>query len=106
MATTIRNLSAGLFAICLAGTAQAAESYHFSCEKRGEVRQIGVHYSSKSKVVPCEVHYIKGGSDQVLWQAQTQQGYCEAKAEEFAELQRQNGWQCRRVVGSPGGSGN
>lgn len=106
MAATIHKLAAGVITCCLTGTTLAVEPYHYSCEKRGETRQISVHYSKAGKVVPCAVHYIKGGSDQVLWQAQTQQGYCEAKAEEFADLQRQNGWQCRRVVGSPGGSGN
>lgn len=80
---------------------QAAESYHFSCEKQGDTRQISVVYARKNNVVPCAVHYIKGGSDQVLWQAQSQTDYCETKAGEFAEVQRQNGWTCRRVVGSP-----
>lgn len=106
MAPSMRKLSTVILAGCLAGAASAAEPYHYSCEKRGETRQIGVSYGKAGKVVPCAVHYIKGGSDQVLWQAQTQEGYCEAKAEEFAELQRQNGWQCRRVVGSPGGNDN
>jgi hypothetical protein len=48
--------------------------------------------------VPCEVHYYKDtempGEDQVLWSAQNEEGYCEARAAEFVERLEGMGWTC------------
>ena len=48
--------------------------------------------------LPCEVHYYKDteapGESQVLWSAQAQEGYCEAKTEEFVARLQGWGWSC------------
>jgi len=48
--------------------------------------------------VPCEVHYYKDteapGEKQVLWSADSQEGYCEAKTEEFIAKLEGFGWDC------------
>ena len=48
--------------------------------------------------VPCEVHYYKDteapGAQEVLWSAGSQEGYCEAKTEEFIAKLEGWGWDC------------
>jgi len=44
--------------------------------------------------LPCEVRYQKEGSETVLWTAQKQLGYCEAKAKRFVEKHKGWGWSC------------
>jgi len=48
--------------------------------------------------VPCEVHYYKDseapGEQQVLWRAVNEEGYCEAKVEEFLAKLTGWGWSC------------
>ena len=45
--------------------------------------------------VPCQVNYIREDeTTQSLWSAQNDEGYCEQKAVEFAEKQRDWGWDC------------
>jgi len=48
--------------------------------------------------VPCEVHYYKDteapGEKQVLWSAGSQEGFCEAKTEEFIAKLEGFGWDC------------
>ena len=48
--------------------------------------------------VPCEVHYYKDtempGERQVLWNAQTDAGYCASKAQEFVARLEGWGWDC------------
>lgn len=48
--------------------------------------------------VPCEVHYYKDteapGETQVLWRADSQEGYCESKASEFIAKLEGWGWNC------------
>ena len=79
----------------------ADEDFHYQCRMDDSVRVIAVYYDSQSRNVPCEVHYIKGGSDQLLWQASTQAGYCEAKALEFIDQHGAKGWRCQRHGGAP-----
>lgn len=63
------------------------------CTHGNESRVIEVVYSSDGPL-PCEVHYTKAEGTQVLWSAQNAMGYCEQKAEEFTEKQRNWGWEC------------
>lgn len=48
--------------------------------------------------VPCEVHYYKDSEapdeKQVLWNAASEEGYCERKTEEFIAKLRSWGWDC------------
>ncbi len=91
-ASRVVVVASTLMAICQAGI--AGESYDYVCQKDDQQRVIRVQYAKAGATLPCEVHYIKGGSDQLLWSAQTQAAYCEEKAAEFAGQQRRNGWHC------------
>jgi hypothetical protein len=57
-------------------------------------RLIKVSYTYADSKVPCEVVYEKNTGSQVLWNAQSEEGYCEARAAEFVEKQRGWGWDC------------
>lgn len=81
-------------ALPLAAVAQSAmENQTIHCQLDDAVRVIEVVYPQGSEL-PCEVHYRKDGTDSVLWRANSEAGYCEQKAAEFAEKQRSWGWQC------------
>lgn len=57
-------------------------------------REISVVYTNTDSTVPCEVRYRKDGETKTLWNASSQAGYCEEKAEAFIEKQRSWGWKC------------
>ena len=51
--------------------------------------------------MPCNVIYKKqteGFEDQVLWSAESQDGYCEEKAREFVGKLESWGWVCLETV--------
>lgn len=87
----MRILLGILITLCCSQLALAATGY--VCTQGGMERKIEVVYTGAGKV-PCEVLYTKDGASQVLWNAQNEEGYCEAKAAEFVEKQRSWGWQC------------
>ena len=74
---------------------QAATSYQCSFDQLQ--RRIEI-LSEPGVPVPCEVHYYKDseapGTKQVLWTANTEAGYCAARAEEFVAELREWGWEC------------
>lgn len=80
-----------LLTLCFSQVALANTSY--VCTQGGMERKIEVIYPDTG-TVPCEVHYTKHGNTQVLWSAQVEEGYCEAKAIEFVEKLRGWGWEC------------
>lgn len=71
---------------------------NYECSLDEVTRRVEI-LSEPGQAVPCEVHYYKDtenpGEDQVLWSAQNEAGYCEAKAAEFVERLRGMGWTCR-----------
>lgn len=83
-----------LFIICFSQVALADTTY--VCTQGSMERKIEVVYLEAGKV-PCEVRYTKDGETQVLWSAQAEEGYCEAKAAEFVEKQRGWGWECIEI---------
>lgn len=88
-----------LLTLAMSNPASTAETYHFQCSKDAEVRTLSVHYDSDAET-PCAVHYTKRGSEQLLWSAKTQIGYCEAKAASFIEQLVTKGWHCQRRSGA------
>jgi hypothetical protein len=80
-----------LFAICFCQIALADTAY--VCTSGDMERRIEVIYLGAG-TVPCEVRYTKNGNTEVLWSAQAEEGYCEAKVSEFVEKQRGWGWEC------------
>jgi hypothetical protein len=79
---------------CLA-LAQGQTSYQCSF---GELQRRVEILTEPGVSVPCEVHYYKDteapGEKQVLWSAGSQEGYCEAKTEEFIAKLEGFGWDC------------
>ena len=75
----------------------AAGATDYQCSNGNMERRIEI-MSEPGVTVPCEVHYFKDteapGQHRVLWSAQAEAGYCEARADELAERLRSHGWQC------------
>lgn len=71
----------------------------------GELTRRVVVMSEPGVSVPCEVQYFKDseapGESQVLWSASHQEGYCEARAAEFAARLETWGWRCDSAAGAP-----
>jgi len=76
-----------LASICLAD-----ETY--VCTYGQQERVISVVYQDQEMKVPCEVRYEKDGTTTTLWTAENEAGYCEQKAEDFVQKQREWGWIC------------
>ena len=72
----------------------ASEDY--VCDKNGVKRIIIIAYQSEQQPVPCEVRYDKGQGEQTLWSAQSEVGFCEAKADEFIQKQESWGYDCEK----------
>jgi len=81
-------LLGSLLAVSVSATANDAVKY--TCKTGNAERVIEVVYASADKTVPCSVSYTKDGATQTLWNYESTQGQCEAKAAEFAE--KQSGW--------------
>lgn len=82
-----------LFTLCFSQVALANTTYvctHGDMERRIEV------VSLSTATVPCEVRYTKSGNTEVLWSAQAEEGYCDARAAEFVEKQQGWGWECSK----------
>ena len=88
-------VTAVLVAVPTIAVAQNAPSYE--CMNGALQRRVQVIYETGVST-PCEVHYFKDtespGESQVLWRALNEEGYCEAKASEFAAKLESWGWAC------------
>ena len=75
----------------------AADGASFQCTMDDQQRRVEI-LTEPGVAVPCEVHYYKDteapGTDQVLWSATSQEGYCESKAAEFKAKLEEWGWNC------------
>ena len=84
--------------------AVAQDATRYACSIDEVIRRVEI-LSEPGVSVPCEVHYYKDtedpGSDEVLWSAQNETGYCEARAAEFIERLEGMGWTCRDAGGAP-----
>lgn len=68
---------------------------HYVCQHGTLERRISIDYANEGMAVPCQVNYTReDGTTQGLWNAQVEEGYCESKAAEFADKQRDWGWDC------------
>lgn len=75
-----------------------AESW--SCRHGNDVREIHIERTT-TEAVPCEVVYKKlteGVADQVLWNAQNDDSYCDEKAEGLVAKLESAGWVCAETV--------
>jgi hypothetical protein len=72
----------------------------WSCRQGNDVREVHVEQPT-SAPVPCNVVYRKlteGIEDQVLWNAQSDESYCEEKARGFIEKLESLGWTCVETI--------
>jgi len=86
-----------LLALATPGIAVAQDVGKYQCTHGDLVRRVEI-LTEPGLTVPCEVHYYKDteapGESQVLWSAQSQEGYCVAKTEEFVARLQGWGWSC------------
>ena len=93
----MKSIVTALFiAFIFSGIAAANEEY--VCNFGDAKRLISVNYESEHEQVPCQVQYDKGHGAEMLWNAQSEVGYCESKAAEFVAKQESWGWSCSKVT--------
>lgn len=92
-------LTLALTASALSTGAIAGEGYTYECKHGRDVRKIEVVYLQREALVPCEVNYTKDDVQENLWNATYSEGYCEARAKEFAAKQEGWGWECTLTEG-------
>jgi len=90
--TTALSITAGLLL-----SLQTMANETFVCLSGSAERKISIVYDTPGQDVPCAVTYEKGDGIQTLWSAENEAGYCEVKAAEFVERQREWGWDCARL---------
>ncbi len=90
-------MKAVLFAaavLSMTSVAQAADGTHL-CKQGKMERSVTVVYAKEGKKAPCEVKYKRAADDEkTLFNAQTDEKFCETKAQEFVEKLKGMGWQC------------
>ncbi len=68
-----------------------------TCTMTSLERTVELRYENPGEAVPCEIAYSKPSEElgeQVLWRAENEAGYCEARFEEFVDKLRGFGWNC------------
>ena len=68
----------------------------YVCKHGDKERVIAVEYKYPDKKLPCKVTYLKDGTTTDVWSALNVTGYCEQKAEAFAQKQTDLGWACSK----------
>ena len=70
------------------------------CSYDALIRKIQVVYSDPGQPVPCEVIYNKSmeSSIETLWRANSEAGYCEARAAALIEKLSNSGWRCEATL--------
>ena len=77
-----------------------AQADAWSCRQADNVREVHIERVSPAPV-PCEVVYRKlteGAEDQVLWNAQHDENYCNQQAVAFVEKLGSWGWTCVETI--------
>jgi len=86
-----------IIAILIPGVSASQDPEKFQCTMGELTRRVEI-VSEPGVSVPCEVHYYKDseapGEHQVLWRALQEEGYCEAKTNDFIASLGEMGWDC------------
>ena len=72
-----------------------------TCTMASLERTVELRYEAPGEAVPCEIRYAKpteGVGEQVLWRAEREAGYCEARFGEFVDKLRGFGWSCSEAT--------
>jgi hypothetical protein len=76
----------------------SARSLEYQCVHELIIRSIAVEYQEPGQQVPCKVLYHKPPRiPSMVWQAQTQVGFCEQRAKELARSLERSGWSCDEI---------
>lgn len=89
----MRHATMLMGAIAMSGSVFAVEPVKYTCTLNNAERIIEVSYTV-DKAVPCAVNYTKDGATQSLWNYESTEGQCEAKATDFVAKQKSWGWTC------------
>lgn len=92
----MRNLILALGGVIFLG-GEVAMAKSVTCTMASLERTVELRYETPGDAVPCEVRYAKpteGIDEQVLWRAEREAGYCEARFGEFVDKLRGFGWSC------------
>ena len=101
MGTRVRNLIVAIGALILLG-GELAMAKSVTCTMASLERTVELRYDNPGDAVPCEVRYAKpteGVAEQVLWRAEREAGYCEARFGEFVDKLTGFGWSCSEAAG-------
>lgn len=92
-----RTASIMLALTTASASAAAQDTDNWRCTYNDLVRRVEIVYQP-GRAVPCEVHYFKDvelpDERKVLWRAENEAGYCEARAEELIAKLEGQGWSC------------
>ena len=91
-----------IFAVLLFSVSATVHADSWNCSHDDLVREVIVEYPQGGSV-PCDVVYKKqteGVEDQVLWNAESEEGYCEEKARGLVAKLESWGWVCLETVSS------
>ena len=84
------------------GTYSLKDRSDFVCLRDNRIRVIYVNYLEVEGEPPCTVVYEKNppeeSSSQVLWRADTKQGFCEAQAKDLVQKLRRAEWRCGLLI--------
>ena len=86
-----------LISLLSSGSVVASDFQATLCQHGEQQRKVEVVYPMGTPI-PCEVHYTKASGTQVLWKAEGESGFCEAKASALIEKQKGWGWQCEMIT--------
>jgi len=92
---TVQILVVALFAVPVSAYADS-----WSCSRDNNVREVHIERTT-SAPVPCNVVYKKqteGVEDQILWNANSDETYCEEKAKELVAKLESWGWVCIETI--------
>jgi len=92
---TFRNIT---LALLIAPASAYADAW--SCSHDNDVREVQIKRSTSSPV-PCDVVYRKqteGVEDQILWNANNDDSYCDEKAQGLVAKLETAGWVCTETI--------
>ena len=92
---TFQILVVALFAVPIGAYAES-----WSCSNDNDVREVHIERATSS-LAPCNVVYKKlteGVEDQILWNAENDDSYCDEKAEAFVAKLESWGWVCAETI--------
>ena len=100
------NRTFQILAIMLFAAPFNAYASSWSCSHGNDVREVHIERPTSSPV-PCNVVYKKqteGVEDQILWNANSDDSYCDEKAQGFVAKLESWGWVCTETISDDTGT--